>query len=51
MGNGKKVIAFAVERNKVIRSTQLQQKEIHKESWMSSDRRTINQIDLVLINT
>lgn len=48
--NGKRLIAFAVERSMVIRSTQLQRKEIHKGTWMSPDRKTINQIDHVLID-
>lgn len=47
--NGQRVIGFAMGRNMVIRSTQIQRKEIYKDTWISPDKKTVNQIDHVII--
>lgn len=48
--NGWKLIDFAFSKEMVIKSTCFPHKEIHKETWISPDGRTKNQIDHVLID-
>jgi endonuclease/exonuclease/phosphatase family metal-dependent hydrolase len=50
-GNGKLLCEFAVLNNMTIMSTQFQYKLIHKGTWISSDEKTVNQIDHVMINS
>ncbi|XP_029340938.1 craniofacial development protein 2-like [Acyrthosiphon pisum] len=47
--NGQRIISFAASRSLVVSSTTFPHKEIHKYTWKSPDRRTMNQIDHVLI--
>lgn len=49
--NGKLLIEFASEHSMKIVSTSFEHKNIYKETWMSPDGRTKNQIDHVLIET
>ncbi|XP_026827597.1 craniofacial development protein 2-like [Ooceraea biroi] len=48
--NGNRVINFATGRNMIIKSTCFKHKNIHKQTWISSDGNTINQIDHVLVD-
>jgi len=48
--NGIKMIQFAVSKVFNVRSTTFPQKNIHKETWYSTDGRTANQIDHFLIS-
>lgn len=47
--NGQIIISFAASRSLVVSSTTFPHKNIHKYTWKSPDRRTMNQIDHVLI--
>lgn len=47
--NGLRIIYFATSRSMVVSSTTFPHKNIHKYTWKSPDGRTLNQIDLVLI--
>ena len=38
------MIQFAVSKGLNVRSTTFPHKDIHKETWYSADRRTVNQI-------
>ncbi|CAG9833128.1 unnamed protein product [Diabrotica balteata] len=49
--NGQRLIGFAMEKNMVVRSTQLKRKEIYKGKWVSPDGRTVNQIEHVMIES
>lgn len=49
--NGQRLINFAISRKIIISSTTFPYKDIHKYTWKSSDGRTVNQIDHVLIDT
>ena len=48
--NGEKLCDFCGMNDLVITGTIFPHKEIHKQTWISPDRRTCNQIDHVLIN-
>jgi hypothetical protein len=48
--NGIMMTSFAVTRNLVISSMMFPHKSVHKETWISPDGRTRNQIDHVMIN-
>ena len=48
--NGEKLCDFCGMNDLVITGTIFPHKEIHKQTWISPDRRTRNQIDHVLIN-
>jgi exonuclease III len=48
--NGCRVANFAMANGMVVKSTQFQRKDIHKETWSSNDGRTRSQIDHVLID-
>ena len=48
--NGIKVIQFALSKVLYVRSTTFPHKNVHKETWYSTDGRTANQLDLVLIS-
>ena len=48
--NGVRLIDFAAARNMVVYSTRFQHLDIHKATWLSSDRSTRNQIDHFVIN-
>lgn len=47
--NGQRIISFATSRSLEVSSTTFPHKNIHKYTWKSPDRRTMNQIDHVLI--
>ncbi|XP_054289925.1 uncharacterized protein LOC129005133 [Macrosteles quadrilineatus] len=48
--NGVRLCSFAMAKDLRIMSTSFQRKNIHKETWMSPDGRTRNQIDHVLVD-
>jgi hypothetical protein len=48
--NGTKLINFAQSMNCIISSTYFPRKNIHKLTWKSTDGRTFNQIDHILID-
>ena len=48
--NGEKLFDFCGMNDLVITGTMFPHREIHKQTWISPDRRTCNQIDHVLIN-
>jgi exonuclease III len=48
--NGVRVVNFASSKNLVVKSTMLPHRKIHKYTWTSSDGKTHNQIDHVLID-
>ena len=48
-GNGNKLVQFAAATDMIIGGTIFAHKDIHKVTWRSPDRGTMNQIDYVLI--
>jgi hypothetical protein len=48
--NGITLIVFTISRNMVISSVRFPHKDIHKETWISPDGHTRNQIDHVIID-
>ena len=48
--NGMRLIDFTAARNMVICSTKFQHLDIHKATWMSPDRLTLDQIDHIVID-
>ena len=49
--NGQRLVDFALSKNMVISSVKFPHKNIHKETWISPDGNTKNQIDHVLIDS
>lgn len=49
--NGTRFIDFATPHDLRIKSTMIEHKNIHKRTWVSSDGKTWNQIDHILIDT
>jgi hypothetical protein len=45
-----RVVNFATSKNLVVKSTMFPHRKIHKHTWTSSERKTHNQIDHVLID-
>ena len=48
--NRQRLVDFAAAKNMVVSSTCLPHKELHKQTWRSSDGKTNNQIDHILID-
>jgi len=48
--NGVRLVNFATSQNLVVKSTMFPHRNIHKYTWTSSDGKTHNQIDHVLID-
>ncbi|XP_025406812.1 craniofacial development protein 2-like [Sipha flava] len=48
--NGNKLISFAMSKNMTISSSHFPHKEIHKQTWISPDGHTKNQIDHVVVD-
>jgi len=48
--NGQRLVDFAAAKNMVMSSTCSPQKEMHKQTWISPDGKTNNQIDHILID-
>jgi len=48
--NGVRLVNFATSKNLVVKSTTFPHRNIHKYTWTSSDGKTHNQIDHVLID-
>lgn len=48
--NGTRLINFAMARDMVVSSTTFPHKNIHKQTWVSLDGRTRNQIDHVVVD-
>jgi endonuclease/exonuclease/phosphatase family metal-dependent hydrolase len=47
--NGVRAVNFATSKNLTIKRMMFPHRNIHKYTWMSSDRKTHNQIDRILI--
>lgn len=45
--NGRRLIEFALDQNFRIMSTYFDHKEVHKQTWVARNGRTINQIDQI----
>ena len=50
ISNGMRLIDFVAARNMAVCSTKFQHLDIHKATWMSSDRSIFNQIDHIVID-
>jgi hypothetical protein len=48
--NGVRVVNFAISKNLVVKSTMFPHHNIRKYTWTSSDGKTHNQIDHILID-
>ena len=48
--NGLRLVEMAAANNMLIKSTMFQHKEIHKQTWVSNDGRTRNQIDHIVVD-
>ncbi|KAF0711198.1 craniofacial development protein 2-like [Aphis craccivora] len=48
--NGTRFVNFATSRDIIISSTYFPRKNIHKQTWISPDGRTCNQIDHLAID-
>jgi hypothetical protein len=48
--NGERVVNFATSKNLVVKSTMFPHRSFHKYTWTSTDGKTHNQIDHILIN-
>ena len=48
--NGERLVDFCLNNNCVIGGTIFPHKTIHKLTWKSSDKKTVNQIDHVIVN-
>jgi hypothetical protein len=48
--NGVRMVNFAASKNLVVKSTMFPHQNIHKYTWTSSDGKTHNHIDHVLID-
>jgi len=47
--NGVRIVNFATSKNPVVKSTMFPNRNIHKYTWTSTDGKTHNQIDHVLV--
>jgi hypothetical protein len=47
--NGVRVINFATSKNFIVKGTMFPHRNIHKFTWISSDRKTHNKVDRILI--
>ena len=48
--NGLRLVSFATSKDMTVVSTRFPHRDIHKGTWKSNDRQTVNQIDHVLID-
>jgi len=47
--NGKRIVDFATSKHMIISSTYFPHRNIHKQTWISPDGRTANQIDHLIV--
>lgn len=48
--NGKKAIQLAASNDRHVRSTSFPHEVIHKDTWISPDGKTVNQIDHIIVD-